>query len=330
MMHVLVLHNEPTLDLTHPDAESEREVVDTARVVADELRQAGIRVTQLGMSSDPAPLLVAVREDRPDAVFNLFEGTSGRPETEAYVLGLLEWLGVPFTGCPMHAAVLARDKPRAKLLMRGAGLPTPGFFLVENDAAVANPLGWPVIAKPACEDASVGIDQGSVCPTLDRLQERIGMLLRRFGPPVLVEEFVAGREFNLSVIEAPTLQVLPIAEILFAGREQGLWPIVTYEAKWRPNSREDLATLPRCPADVTPELAERLRHTAEEAFRLFGCRDYARVDLRLDAAGGPLVLELNPNPAYNPRAGLTRALAAAGVTHAQFTVLLVRQALARA
>ncbi len=326
-MHVLVLHNAPTLPPDHPDAESEREVVDTAAIVATELRDAGFRVSQLGISSDPSALLESLKQDRPDVVFNLFEGTAGRPQAEAYVLGLLEWLGVPFTGCPMQSAVLARDKPRAKLLLQGAGLPTPRFLLVDAKAVPANPLGWPVIVKPAYEDASVGVDQESVCTNQDQLQRRVELLVKRFGPPVLVEEFISGREFNVAVIDAPTLRVLPVAEIVFRGQEQGLWPIVTYEAKWHSSSAEDLATQPRCPAEVEPRLAERLSGLALDAFRLFACRGYARVDLRANASGAPFILEVNPNPCYHPTAGLTKALHAAGITHAEFSVALVRQAL---
>jgi D-alanine-D-alanine ligase len=274
-------------------------------------------------------LLEALRVDRPEVVFNLFEGTARQGQTEAYLAGLLDWHEVAYTGCPFAALVLARDKPRAKLLLQGAGLPTPRFFAVDCLPVPPNPLGWPVIVKPAAEDASVGLDQGSVVTNQDQLLHRVARLWERFGPPILVEQFIKGREFNVSVIENPERRVLPIAEILFEGDGPGFWPIVTYDAKWRPESRDYLATPPHCPADLNPQLAEQVADLASQAFQLFGCRQYARVDFRLSAQGQPYILEVNPNPDFNPTAGLTQALLAAGLSHSRFTLDLVRQALQR-
>jgi D-alanine-D-alanine ligase len=187
-----------------------------------------------------------------------------------------------------------------------------------------------VIVKPALQDASVGLDQGSVVTNQEQLQQRVGCLLERFGPPVLVEEFIAGRELNVSLVEIPELTVLPISEILFVGDEPGYWPIVTYDAKWRPESRDYIATPPRYPAKVSSRLAKRLGEIAKEAFRLTGCRDYARIDFRVRLPGRPYILEVNPNPDFSPDAGMSGGLQSAGMTHAQFTVRLVKNALERA
>src|SRR5947208_841157 len=132
MSHVLVLHNAPTLPPDHPAAEAERDVLNTVEAVAATLAAAGHQVSRLGLSDDPETLLHVLRERRPDVVFNLFEGTGARGQTEAYCAGLLEWARVPYTGCPMAAAVLARDKPLAKRLFRGAGLPTADFLVVDR------------------------------------------------------------------------------------------------------------------------------------------------------------------------------------------------------
>lgn len=344
-MHVLVLYNQPTLEPGQPDAEAEQEIVETAHAVAKALERSGERVTRLGIRSDPAPLMQVLRDDRPDVTFNLFEGTAHHPEAESHVAGLLEWLGIPYTGSPSRSLLLARDKSRAKPLLEGARLPTPRFTVVHRLPVPENTLGWPVIVKPATEDASVGIDQGSVVTSQVQLVRRAEQLLHRYRPPVLVEEFIAGREFNVSIVENPDLQILPIAEIVFTdltpqppspaprgeqgGRGPGRWPIVTYQAKWSPGSAEDLATRPCCPADVPAALAERLGALAARAFEVFGCRDYARVDFRVHAHGEPFILEVNPNPSFHPTAGLSNALKAAGLSHEEFSVALVRQAFAR-
>jgi D-alanine-D-alanine ligase len=326
---VLVLYNEPVLPEDHPDAVSEHEILETVDAVHEHLKAAGYGVTLLGVGRDPAALLTGLRQQRPDVVFNLFEGLADVGHTEAHVAGLLDWLGVPFTGCPHAALCLARDKHVAKYLLRGAGLPTPEFFVVEELPVPDCPLEWPVIVKPANQDASVGLDQGSVVGDPLRLGERVAALLTAYGPPVLVEQYVPGRELNVGLIEAPDLRALPASEILFRQEGPGYWPIVTYDAKWRPGSRDYEATPPRYPAEVAPRLRAKLAALACRAFRALGCRDYARVDFRVRPGGRPYILEVNPNPDFSPAAGLAGGLASAGLTHAQFTVQLVERALAR-
>src|SRR5439155_4179045 len=159
---VLILYNEPVLAPDHHDAESEHEVLYTVDVVSKTLLQAGFEVSRLGVNNDPEVLLAGLRAHRPDGVFNLFEGTADHGSTEAFVAGLLEWLDVPYTGSPFHTLCLARNKHLAKQIFQGAGLPTPHFFTVEELPVPVCPLEWPVIVKPALQDASVGLDQGSV------------------------------------------------------------------------------------------------------------------------------------------------------------------------
>lgn len=165
--------------------------------------------------------------------------------------------------------------------------------------------------------------------TQERLNERVAYLLDTYGPPVLVEQFIRGREFNLAVIENPDLIVLPVSEILFTDKDPDFWPIVTYDAKWKPGSRDYESTPAKYPATVAPKLRERLQALAKDAFRLLGCRDYARVDFRVKPTGKPYILEVNPNPDFSPLAGLSGGLMSAGVTHGQFTIDLVKRTLAR-
>jgi D-alanine-D-alanine ligase len=328
-MRVLVLYNEPVLPADHPDADSEHEILFTVDAVAGHLSAAGFEVSRLGASRDPAALLSGLRRARPDVVFNLFEGLADQYGTEAHAAGLLDWLGLPYTGCPYQTLCVARDKPWTKRLLRGAGLPTADFFVVEDGAVPECPIDWPVIVKPGTQDASVGLDQNSVVTDRERLGERVAYLLETYGPPVLVEEFIRGREFNVGLIESPELRALPVSEIVFVDRGPGYWPIVTYDAKWKPGSCDYEATPAKYPAEVSPRLAERLYAAAKQAFRLLGCRDYARVDFRVRPNGKPCILEVNPNPDFSPLAGLAGGLASAGLTHAQFTVELVHAALAR-
>src|SRR5262249_35008185 len=158
------------------------------------LAAAGHSVAKLGVARDPEPLVAAVRSHRPDVVFNLFEGLADWGDTEIYCIGLLEWLQVPFTGCPLKATCLSRDKPLTKALLRSPHLPTADSSVVEALPVPDCRLRWPVIVKPANQDASVGLDQGSVVTAQAALRDRVALMLERYGPPVLVEEYIGGRE----------------------------------------------------------------------------------------------------------------------------------------
>jgi D-alanine-D-alanine ligase len=326
---VLILFNEPVLPLSHPEAESEHEIHYTVDEVSKTLVAAGFSVTRLGASHDPARMTAGIEKKKPDVVFNLFEGTADQSGNEAVVAGLLEWLRLPFTGCSSQTLCMARTKHIAKTLLQGAGLPTADFFVVEKGPVLNCTIPWPVIVKPATQDASVGLDQGSVVQDLDSLNARVDLLIKNYGAPVLVEQFIVGREFNVGVIENPDLRVLPISEIKFIDKDPKFWPIVTYDAKWAPGTRDYESTPPLYPAPVSPRLKARVENLAREAFQLLGCRDYARVDFRVKPSGKPYILEVNPNPDFSPMAGLSGGLTSAGLTHAQFTVDLVHQALAR-
>jgi D-alanine-D-alanine ligase len=327
---VLVLYNHPLLPKDHPDAESEHTVVEIAMSLAEILeRKGGFRTLLLGLKQDPTVLWTELRRRKPAVVFNLFEGNLEHTDTESYVAGLLQWNGVPFTGSPMHALSLARAKHLAKPLLRGAGLPTADFMVVNELPVPPCNLEWPVIVKPAQQDASVGLDHDSVCTDQLQLDQRARYILETYGAPVLVEEFIHGREFNVALLELPTLQYLPPAEIVFPPERPGFWPILTYAGKWKPGSADYDITPPKFPANLSPRAAERLGTIAMQAYRLLGCKDYARVDFRMKANGKPYILEVNPNPEISDDAGFAGCLASASLTYEEFIVRLVSHAMHR-
>jgi D-alanine-D-alanine ligase len=331
---VLVLYNNPVLPIDHPEAGSEHDILDTMADTVKVLVAAGFQVRQLAIDFDPQPLLEALRERRPDAVFNLFEGVPTRPGSEVAVASLLEWLNLPFTGCPALALALGQDKIRTKHLLTAAGLPTPRYRVVEELPVPLWDGGWPAIVKPALQDASVGIDQGSVVTSRGQLQDRVEYVLAKYGPPVLVEEFIGGREFHVNALEdfdsGPhrPIVVLPPAEIAFHDTNADRWPIYTFTAKWDEASDEYKACPLVAPVQLPADQTARLADLATRSFRLLGCRDYARIDLRMDSTGDFRILEVNPNPYLNSLA-LVRGLEATGRTHEQFLVGLTLNALAR-
>ncbi len=330
---VLLLYNEPVLPADHPDAGSEHDILDTVADAFKILKAAGFETTKLGINYDPQPLLDLLKKKRPDAVFNLFEGIATQTGTEVSAAALLEWLNVPFTGCPSSALALGRDKVRAKYILSAAGIPTPDYAVVDALPVPRWRRPWPAIVKPAYQDASVGIDQSSVVTSQKQLDERVKFVLATYGPPVLVERFVTGREFHVNMIEhrdapgAPP-QVLPLCEIAFKNEVPGRWPVYTFTAKWNENSDEYKSSPVRTAVQIPPDDFARLALIAQRAFRTLQCRDYARIDVRMEPDGSFHVLEMNPNPYLNSIA-LVDGLTAVGRSLEWLLVEMTLAAMAR-
>ncbi len=333
-MNIAILFNRPTLSPDDPVYEQEAGVLISVATFREALERVGHRVWELPIGGHVQPLVDALTAEPPNVVVNLCEGFRGQSAGEVHIASLLELLGVSYTGCPPECLALVHDKPRCKTLLLGAGLPTTPFKVIEPGQSLDKQLlaGWldagPLFVKPAREDASLGIGADSVVTDWAALVRQVEVVAASYGS-VLAEPYIDGREFNVGVIGLPEVEVLPLAEIQFQTSPEFPWPIVTYESKWATDSLADRSTAPRCPAQVEPLLAESIRAAALAAYRLTGCRDYARVDLRLDRSDRIFILEVNANPDAAPDAGLARALAAAGISHDTFVERLVNTAYGR-
>jgi len=285
-------------------------------------------------------LLDAVHRDPPDCVVNLVEFFRDDPEQEHNVPALFELLNVPYTGNRPVALSLCQKKPQAKALLAAAGLPTPRGIVVNggdggDGGAIPRDLGlrYPLIVKPAHDDASGGIDAGSVVHTREELEARVKLLLAEHTMSALIEEYIAGRELHCAILGT---EALPLYEMRFKGGvdDQGreLPHIITYRAKWDPYSRDHYAVESKCPAeDLSPEVVARIQDVALRAFRAVECRDYARVDMRLDeATGEPYILEVNPNPDLADSCAFAQCVRASGRTYGQAMNEIVHYALERA
>lgn len=332
---VAILYNEPTLPGDHPDYASEAGVLESVEAFAGALGKAGHEVGRVGIGRSVPQLVERLTSKRPDVVVNFCEGFGGRSSGEAYVAGLLELMGMPYTGSSPECLALVRDKCRTKQVLLAAEVSTAPYWIIHRDEDVSGSSNGDqlqqalaegkLFVKPAAEDASLGIDERSVVHDWPALAEKVAELQSRYGD-VLVERYLDGREFNVGVIALPHPRVLPIAEIEFGTGEQFPWPIVTYHSKWNENSAGFRATPVRCPANVDSATATRINETALAAFRVTGCRDYARVDLRVTSDGGVYVLEVNANPDLAPSAGFARALGAAGISYDNFALRLIETA----
>src|SRR2546425_1134383 len=261
---------------------------------------------------------------RADLVFNLCEGVHGKSEWEEHVVGTLEFAGIPITGASLWTLAACRRKPVANALLQQAGLPIPRWTVAQGKIEDDFPL--PAIVKPAAEDASAGLDRGSVVNDRKCLRARVAAMTEQFDE-VLVQEYIGGREFTVGLVGT---RVLPIAETDFSRMPEGAWPILTYAGKWELGSADDLGSAPVCPAGIAQKLADRLIRIAELAWRTMQGKGYGRVDLRVDDQGRPWVLEVNPNPDLNDDAGLSRMAKVAGWDYAELVRRIAEVALREA
>jgi D-alanine-D-alanine ligase len=311
---------------------STADVLEQAGLVEEGLEALGLpyrrvsvvdgRVWELGEALAPGAVVV-----------NLLEAPPGAPQRHAAATAVLELLGVPFTGCGAGALWLTTDKLATRAVLDAAGIPVAAGGRWHPAAPQLPPgVQFPVILKPAWEDASVGLEGNPVCEGAAELAVRGAQLAARFErQPLLVEEFLPGREFNVSLLEqrqGPL--VLPVAEIAFVDLPAGVPPIVGYEAKWEAGSLADLHTVRRFPEEREDgTLLYQLRDLAVAAWRECGLSGYARVDMRLDASGQPRVLEVNANPCLAADAGFMAAASRAGLDAAAVVRALLEAALRR-
>lgn len=287
-------------------------------IMVKKLRRVGFDAFALNIKDDLSVFLNEVNNNRPDVIFNFVEIYKEKPRLEMNFVGLYELLGIPYTGAPAITLANCQSKFLTKKLLNYHGIKTAKFHLFKMIPEKLNlETKYPVIVKPAYEDASVGIENESIVYNKEALLKRIEYIFKHFNQPALVEEFIEGREFNVSVMGDLKLKVLPISEIDFSKMPDHLHNIVSYQAKWDPHHESYHKTIPICPAKISKSLEEKLKHTAISAFKIMGTRDYARVDMRVTSDEEVYVLEVNPNPDLTEGAGFMRSAHAAGLSYGQ-------------
>ena len=310
MKHIKVgiIHNEP-IPQGEPNWESSADVLAQVEAIESALRELGQPQVRIPFTRDLSRFVGQVQAAGIDMAFNLCESVDEDPLLIGHPAAVLELLSIPFTGSSAMALLLSTDKLTVKRLLTASGLRTPPFFLYEG-GEVLRPAGlnFPVILKPRFQDASIGIEQESVVEESGGLFARLEDLYARYGA-ILVEEYVAGREFNVSLFGYPQPRIMPLAEIDFSGFPADLHRIVSYKAKWDEESFEYHHTQRIFPDNLSESLQQTMRRMAQDCFALFGLRDYARVDLRLDRQGRLAILEINANPCLSPDAGFPAAVA---------------------
>jgi D-alanine-D-alanine ligase len=330
LQRLTIVYNEP-----HPSRYSTTNeekavlgVLDAVNAVHKALLELGHEVTLLPLVPPFAEARKKLETLNAEAVFNLFEGFCGEPETEALVPETLTELGIPFTGCHADILKLALDKARVKLLLQEAGIPTPDFQVLGPATLHNFKLAFPCIVKPRAEDASHGISSDSLVNDLTALERQVGTITELYSSGALVEHFVSGREFNATVMGNTECVILPVSEIVYSLPPE-IPRILTFAAKWEPSSPYFKGTRVVCPAKVTAPEREYIAQTALSAFKLLVGHGYARMDMRMDEAGKLNIIEVNPNPDISPGTGAARQSHAAGMSYAEFIGQIMNLALER-
>ncbi len=297
------------------EAQAEWDDPDTIAAVQSALEERHT-VIPINAAND---LYESLQRSRPDIVFNMAEGEFG-PCREGHVPSILEYLNIPYTASDPLTLNICLDKARAKEILSFHGLPTARFKVVNSRGFSFNSLHYPLMVKPLYEGSSIGIRNNSLVRTRQEMRERVLWVLDRFKEPALVEEFLAGREFTVAILgNGEEARVLPIVEIRFDSLPAGVNPIYSFEAKWIWDTAANPLEIFECPAQLGPELKSEIERVCLEAYRILRCRDWCRIDVRLDANDRPHIIELNPLPGVIPRpednSCFPKAARAAGLTY---------------
>jgi len=259
---------------------------------------------------------------KPDIVFNIAEGLNG-VYRESQIPAMLDMLSIPYTGSDALTLGICLDKARAKEILSYHKIPNAKFMLADKlEVIPTNNFTFPVIVKPLSEGSSRGIFSSSLVKNHNELKDEAIKIISQYNQPALIEEFLPGREFTVAIIgNDDSAKVLPIIEINYEKFPEGVVSLYSYEAKWILDTKESDFDVFECPAKIDFNLAEEIRNTALKAYNVLNCKDWSRVDLRLDKNNVPNIIEINPLPGIMPdpteNSSFPKAARAAGMDYNQ-------------
>jgi D-alanine-D-alanine ligase len=327
-------HESETAD---PENRARQDVFGVSQDVASALTKSGFEVQTVGVTDDVGQAVNFIAGLRPDAVFNLCESFGGQGRFEAVFPLLLDLGGLSFTGSTAPTLMLSVFKDRAKQILQAAGVSTPLGLRVDGPMVPEDfQMPGPMIVKPSREDASVGISQQSVVRTRVALNAQVQHVWERYKQPVLVEQFIEGREIYVGKLDEPKAngsgvngKLLPLFEVDFSAMPADRDRIVTFDAKWVESSSDYRSTPTRPATDLSPQVIASIEAVGRAAFAALDLRDYGRVDIRLGSTGEPFVIDVNPNCDLSPTAGFARAALVAGMPYEAVIAHIAHLALAR-
>ena len=338
-MKVAILYNTFEGYEEYPGANIEAEAVSKGKkkkkkktdleAITDALRALGHEPSTLAIDGRPETLTNVRRTDA-DLFFNLVESYAGDDTMEMHFAAFLDLIGKRYTGSGPHGSFLAMDKSVAKMIMRCHDLHTPDSAVVNKGRVEhAQDIRFPVIVKPAAEDASKGIDATSVVSSIKELFEKIEYVHHEFDSPALLEEYIEGREIYAAILGNDKPEALPLIELDLSKLPDGMPRIAGYEVKFDVTTEAYRKTKSAPAKDLDPQTTARIEQTAITAFRALKLRDYGRIDMRLKDDGRVYVLEANPNPWLDPAAEFAMAAKESGRSYTELIGEIVDLAMRR-
>jgi D-alanine-D-alanine ligase len=303
------------------DANAEFDSLSTVDVIAKAIAANGFKVKKIG---NAANLLEKIDNLAVDIVFNISEGLSGR-NRESQVPILLEMADIPFVGADALTLGLTLDKVMAKKIFIAEGIPTPKFFEVNSAAGLIDQdhCQFPLIVKPRFEGSSKGLTESSRVANPEELNKQVDFIVKTYKQPALVEEFICGQEFTVAVIGNENPEVMPVVQIKIDGKLKLNNKFYTF-ARITSDRLEYI-----CPARINNDLKKKLDTLALKVYRAVECRDFGRVDFRVDNDGNPYVLEINPLPSLSTEDVFMLVAQNIGITYEQIVGKILNCSLVR-
>lgn len=259
---------------------------------------------------------------RPDIVFNFAEGLIG-VNRESHLPAMLEMLQIPYLGSDALTLGICLDKSRAKEILTYHKIPNAKFLVANQTEDIINAnFDFPLIVKPISEGSSKGIFSSSFVKNTKELEDEVSRILISYNQPALIEEFLPGREFTVAVLgNGDEAEILPIIEIRYEAFPEDVVPLYSYEAKWILDTKENKFDVFECPARLNSNLEEKIKDTVLKTYNVLRCKDWSRIDVRLDKNGVPNIIEINPLPGIMPdpneNSSFPKAARVAGMTFNQ-------------
>lgn len=329
-LKVTVLADKWTIPSSDPDFTQRPKEPSTEYHVIRTLRELGHNISILGVEDDITIVITTLNGEKPDIVFNLTEQLGGDRCMDMNIAAALEMLGIPFTGSGATGLMLSRDKRLCKQLLTSHRIRVPDFTSIVQNQKVRIPksLHYPLVVKPAFEDSSEGISNASLVANESALLERVKFVHEGWDQPVIVEEYIEGRELYVSIIGNNRLTVLPIRECFFNFDGSEGPHLATYRVKWNKKYREKW-NIKFGFAELDPPIIKDIGRICKRIYRLLRIRDYGRIDLRLTPENKLVVLETNPNPDIAYGEEVADAAEKAGISYEELIERILRLALRR-